>query len=71
MLKSDKYHHPLLRANSAQSNDADEGGLNLGQVGAALRRRALLIVGATSLIATAGVLKQKQTPQYTKAILKF
>ncbi|TFI55206.1 polysaccharide biosynthesis tyrosine autokinase [Mastigocladus laminosus UU774] len=62
MLKSDKYHHPLLTANSAQLNDADEGGLNLGQVGAALRRRALLIAGATSLVATAGVLKAETDP---------
>ncbi|RAM51543.1 MAG: capsular biosynthesis protein [Hapalosiphonaceae cyanobacterium JJU2] len=62
MLKSEKYHHPLLTANSAQLNDADEGGLNLGQVGAALRRRALLIAGATSLVATAGVLKAETDP---------
>jgi capsular exopolysaccharide synthesis family protein len=62
MLKSDKTHHPLLTANSAQLNDADEGGLNLGQVGAALRRRALLIAGLTGVVATAGVLKAETDP---------
>ncbi|MBF2069101.1 GumC family protein, partial [Fischerella thermalis] len=62
MLKSEKYHHPLLTANSAQLNDADEGGLNLGQVGAALRRRALLIAGLTGVVATAGALKAETDP---------
>jgi polysaccharide biosynthesis transport protein len=62
MLKSDKYPHPLSQVNTAQLNDVDEGGLNLGQVGAALRRRLLLIVGVTGLVATAAVLKAEQAP---------
>jgi succinoglycan biosynthesis transport protein ExoP len=62
MLKSEKYPHPLSQANTAQLNDVDEGGLNLGQVGSALRRRAFLIVGLTGLIATAAVLKAEQDP---------
>lgn len=62
MLKSEKYPHPLSQANTAQLNDVDEGGLNLGQVGSALRRRALLIVAVTGLVATAAVLKAEQDP---------
>ncbi|GAX44213.1 capsular exopolysaccharide family protein [Tolypothrix sp. NIES-4075] len=62
MLKSEKYPHPLSQANTAQLNDVEEGGLNLGQVGSALRRRALLIVGLTGIVATAAVLKAEQDP---------
>lgn len=62
MLKSEKYPHPLSQANTQQLNDVEEGGLNLGQVGSALRRRALLIVGLTGLVATAAVLKAEQDP---------
>lgn len=62
MLKSEKYPHPLSQANTAQLNDVDEGGLNLGQVGSALRRRALLIAGVTGVVATAAVLKAEQDP---------
>jgi polysaccharide biosynthesis transport protein len=60
MLKSDKYPHPLSQAYTAQQNE--EGGLNLGQVGATLRRRALLIAGVTGVIATAAVLKAETDP---------
>ncbi|MCV3215222.1 polysaccharide biosynthesis tyrosine autokinase [Plectonema radiosum NIES-515] len=62
MLKSEKYPHPLSQANTAKLNDVEEGGLNLGQVGAALRRRAFLIVGLTGIVATAAVLKAEQDP---------
>ena len=62
MLKSEKYPHPLSQANTAQLNDVDEGGLNLGQVGSALRRRALLIVAVTGLVATAAALKAEHDP---------
>ncbi|MBW4668513.1 MAG: polysaccharide biosynthesis tyrosine autokinase [Cyanomargarita calcarea GSE-NOS-MK-12-04C] len=62
MLKSDKYHHPLSQVNTAHLNDVDEGGLNLGKVGAALRRRSLLIAGVTGVVATATVLKAEQAP---------
>ncbi|OUL31392.1 polysaccharide biosynthesis tyrosine autokinase [Nostoc sp. 106C] len=61
MLKSEKYPHPLSQANFTQLND-DEGGLNLGQVGAVLRRRLLLIGGTTALVATAAVLKAETDP---------
>ncbi|MBD2359407.1 polysaccharide biosynthesis tyrosine autokinase [Tolypothrix sp. FACHB-123] len=61
MLKSEKYPHPLSQANFPQLNE-DEGGLNLGQVGAVLRRRLLLIGGTTALVATAAVLKAETDP---------
>ncbi|MBW4560965.1 MAG: polysaccharide biosynthesis tyrosine autokinase [Mojavia pulchra JT2-VF2] len=62
MLNSEKYIHPLSQANLSQLNDIDEGGLNLGQVGVVLRRRLLLIVGTTALVATAAVLKAETEP---------
>ncbi|MEA5507530.1 polysaccharide biosynthesis tyrosine autokinase [Halotia wernerae UHCC 0503] len=62
MLKSEKYPHLLLNNNAAQFKESDEGGLNLGQVAAILRRRILLIVGITGLIATAAVLKAETDP---------
>jgi capsular exopolysaccharide synthesis family protein len=61
MLKSDKYPHPLSQANAAQFNN-DEGGLNLGHVGAALRRRAFLIAGVTGVVATGAVMNAKNDP---------
>ncbi|MBW4630372.1 MAG: polysaccharide biosynthesis tyrosine autokinase [Iphinoe sp. HA4291-MV1] len=60
MLKSDKYPQALSQAYTAQINE--EGGLNLGQVGATLRRRALLIAGVTGVVATAAVLKAETDP---------
>ena len=62
MLKSEKYHHPLSQANADLLNNNDEGGLNLGQVAAILRRRVSLIIGATGLLATAAVLKAAVDP---------
>ncbi|MEM7556224.1 MAG: polysaccharide biosynthesis tyrosine autokinase [Cyanobacteria bacterium P01_A01_bin.84] len=62
MLKTEKYPNQLLTAKSTQLNDTDEGGLNLGQVGATLRRRALLILGVTGIIATAAGLKSETDP---------
>jgi polysaccharide biosynthesis transport protein len=62
MLKSEKYSQLQIQANAAQLNDADEGGLNLGQVGAALRRRALLIAGCSAVVATGAVLKAESDP---------
>ena len=61
MLKSEKNPYLFSQA-STPLNDAEEGGLNLGQVGAALRRRALLIVGCTGIVATAAVLKAESDP---------
>lgn len=61
MLKSERYPQPLSQAYTAQTNEV-EGGLNLGQVGATLRRRALLIAGVTGVVATAAVLKAETDP---------
>jgi capsular exopolysaccharide synthesis family protein len=67
MLKSEKYPHPLLsQINSARLTTDDKDELNLGQVGAALRRRALLIVGVTGVVASAAVLKAKTDPPVYK-----
>ncbi|WP_017317184.1 GumC family protein [Mastigocladopsis repens] len=60
MLKSDRYPHPLSKAYTAEQND--EGGLNFAQLGATLRRRALLIIGVTGVVATAAVLKAETDP---------
>jgi polysaccharide biosynthesis transport protein len=61
MLKSDKYPNLSSQAYTAQEQD-QEGGLNIGQLGATLRRRALLITGLTAVVATAAVLKAETDP---------
>ena len=61
MLKSEKKPYLLSQAGTSL-NDVEEGGLNLGQVGAALKRRALLIAGFTGVVATAAVLKAETDP---------
>ena len=61
MLKAEKNPYLFSQAGTPLS-DAEEGGLNLGQVGAALRRRALLIAGVTGVVATAAVLKAESDP---------
>lgn len=61
MLKSEKNSYLYSQAGTPL-NDAEEGGLNLGQVGAALRRRAFLIAGCTGIVATAAVLKAETDP---------
>jgi len=61
MLKSEKKPYLFSQAGTPL-NDVEEGGLNLGQVGAALRRRALLIVGVTGVVTTAAVLKAESEP---------
>ena len=71
MLKAEKYPQQFLNVNAAQSNDADEGGLNLGRVGAALRRRVLLIAGMTCLVATAAVLKAEIDPRSYQAEIEI
>ena len=61
MLKAEKNPY-LFSQTGTPLSDAEEGGLNLGQVGAALRRRALLILGVTGVVATAAVLKAESDP---------
>lgn len=62
MLKSEKHSQLQIKANATQLSDTDEGGLNLGQVAAALRRRALLIAGLTGIVAAGAVLKAESDP---------
>ncbi|MBW4469129.1 MAG: polysaccharide biosynthesis tyrosine autokinase [Stenomitos rutilans HA7619-LM2] len=47
----------LPLANSAQTDDVDEGGLNLGQVVATLRRRIFIIAGVTTVVTSLALLK--------------
>jgi len=55
----------LPQANSSQSGADDEGGLNLGQVMDALRRRVLIIVGVAVLVAVGASLKARNSkPTY-------
>lgn len=64
ILKSEKNPYLFSQAGTPL-NDVEEGGLNLGQVGAALRRRLLLIAGFTGVVATAAVLIAKsESPIY-------
>lgn len=66
MLNSDKHPHKLSPAYSARlNNKIDEDELNLGQIAAILRRRFLLIIGITTLLATVALLKgETEPPQY-------
>lgn len=55
----------LPQAKPPQSDNDDEGGLNLGQVVGALRRRVLLIVGLTVVVAGASAMKARNSqPTY-------
>lgn len=55
----------LPQANPRQSDNDDEGGLNLGQVVGALRRRVLLIAGLAIAVATVSTMKaQSSKPTY-------
>jgi polysaccharide biosynthesis transport protein len=62
VISSDKNYQSSPAAKPIQLNESDEGGLNLGQVADALRRRGLLIVGVTGLVATGAVLKAEKDP---------
>ena len=53
----DRRFQWLPSINSANSSDEDEGGLNLGQVFGALKRRLPVIVGVTIVVASAAMLK--------------
>ncbi|MBW4614350.1 MAG: polysaccharide biosynthesis tyrosine autokinase [Desmonostoc vinosum HA7617-LM4] len=61
MVKSEKYIHPLSQANATQLN-VEEDELNLGNILTVLRRRILLIIGITAVVATAAVLKAETDP---------
>ncbi|MCJ8280682.1 MAG: polysaccharide biosynthesis tyrosine autokinase, partial [Rivularia sp. ALOHA_DT_140] len=61
MQKSDRYPYQLSQTNAARLNNDDDE-VNLGKLGAALRRRVLLIAGVTGVVATAAVLKAEADP---------
>ncbi len=61
MLKSEKYPYQLSQTNAARLNNDDDE-VNLGKLGAALRRRALLITGITGVVATAAVFMAEADP---------
>lgn len=55
----------LPLANPSQPDEGDEGGLNLGQVVAALRRKLPVIAGVTTLVTAAAIFKAStSTPTY-------
>ena len=56
-IRLDRRFQWLPSMNQAQSNDDDEGGLNLGQVLGALKRRLPVIVGVTIVVTSAAMLK--------------
>ncbi len=60
-LQQSATHAPrrswLPQANFAQLTKDDEGGLNLGQVVATLRRKVLIIAGVTTVVASGALLK--------------
>lgn len=72
-MQSDQYSRPekdnrrfqLLQPSASVAAGDDEGGLNLGQVVSALRRRIPVILGVTTLITCAAVLRAlTSTPIY-------
>ncbi len=64
-MKAGQNSQPLPLAKVAQFNESDEGGLNLGQVLGAIRRRVILVIGVTAVMASAGGFKAiKETPVY-------
>lgn len=62
MLNSEKAPQSWLQSHVPSSHEGEEGGLNLGQLGAALRRRSWLIIGMTGLVAAAALLKAEKDP---------
>ncbi|HEY9662150.1 MAG TPA: Wzz/FepE/Etk N-terminal domain-containing protein, partial [Allocoleopsis sp.] len=64
-MKTEQPIQTLAFVKAAPSSENDEGGLNLGQFWAALRRRSLLIVGITTAVTlAAGVKAFSDTPVY-------
>ena len=61
MQKSEKYPYQLSQTGAARLNNDDDE-VNLGKLGAALRRRAFLIAGFTGVVATAAVLQAETNP---------
>ncbi|MEB3338880.1 MAG: polysaccharide biosynthesis tyrosine autokinase [Leptolyngbyaceae bacterium] len=55
--REDKQERPLLRMQRPHLDPSDEGGLDVGQVLAALRRRAMIILGITTVVTGLALLK--------------
>jgi polysaccharide biosynthesis transport protein len=56
-MKTPSYSQPIALMNGGSQPQADEGGLDLGQVLGALRRRAILVIGITAAVMVAAGLK--------------
>jgi polysaccharide biosynthesis transport protein len=56
-MKTTSYSQPIALTNGGIQPQADEGGLDLGQVLGALRRRAILVIGITAAVMVAAGLK--------------
>jgi len=56
-MKTPSYSQPIALMNGGSQPQADESGLDLGQVLGALRRRAILVIGITAAVMVAAGLK--------------
>jgi polysaccharide biosynthesis transport protein len=64
-MRTEQNTPPWLLANATRFNESDEGGLDLGQIVATIRRKALLIAGITIGVASLAALKAiTDTPVY-------
>lgn len=64
-MRTEQNTPPWLSANVSRFNESDEGGLDLGQVVATVRRKAMLIAGITFAVAGLAALKAiTDTPVY-------
>jgi polysaccharide biosynthesis transport protein len=61
-MNTGKSFQSLPLVNPSQLQDVEEGGLNVGQFLAAIRRRIWVIVGVTALLAAAGLAKALTEP---------
>lgn len=65
MMNAGQHLQRLPLPNTTEFNESDEGGLNLGQIVGAIRRRILIVGGVTVVVASAAVFKAlNDTPMY-------
>ncbi|NJL35709.1 MAG: polysaccharide biosynthesis tyrosine autokinase [Leptolyngbyaceae cyanobacterium SM1_4_3] len=68
-MKADQYSQRVLPVDAVYADEGDEGGLDLGQTVAAIRRKAFLILGITATITAAAVFKAlTDTPIYQSSM---
>jgi capsular exopolysaccharide synthesis family protein len=68
-MKADQYSQRVLPVDAVYADEGDEGGLDLGQTVAAIRRKALLILGITATITAVAVFKAlTDTPIYQSSM---